>query len=455
MKQIRSHFALVLTCLLSSVGAAAVRPVPSWHAQAPDTSWVARSALYEVNIRDFSSGGDLQGVTAGLDRVQAIGADVVWLMPIHPVGIKNRKGPLGSPYAPRDYRAIDPAFGTARDFRNLVQAVHTRGMKLIIDWVPDHTAWDHVWVTEHPEYYVHSDSGRLTVPRDPQGKPTGWDDVVQLDYANPALRRAMIAAMRYWLDEFGIDGFRVDAAGFVPDSFWREAIPELRAAAHRPILLLAEWGDLRMHRLGFDLTYGWDTYSRLKAVWRGAPADTLVKSELPDLQAMPPGGMRMRFTTNHDETAWDNPPVTLFGGAAGARAAFLAIALLPGRPLIYDGQEVESPQKLALFTREAVAWDQPEAPAARAFYRKVLGLVRADRAFAGRDVGPVLTSAHADVIAYRRGDAVVLVNARSREVRVAVTGLSIDGWRDLMSNRKVPGDTITLASYGTMVLVRR
>ena len=205
-------------------------------------------------------------------------------------------------------------------------------------------------------------------------------------------------------------------------------MPALRAAVQRPILLLAEWGDLKMHRFGFDLTYAWDSYSRLKAVWKGAPADTLrPAASWPTCAPMPPGGMRMRFTTNHDETAWDNPPVTLFGGAAGARAAFVAMALLPGRPLLYDGQEVESPQKLGLFVRDPIVWNQPDAAAARAFYRRVLQLARTDPAFLrggfprGRDQRP----ARRDRLpAGRRGGAGERAAPR---VRFTVTGVAVDG----------------------------
>jgi glycosidase len=455
----RNRLATLAACLLLAAGfSAAPQRIPAQEpavALAPDTSWVARCAIYEVFVRDFSATGDFRGVTAGLDRIAAVGTNVVWLMPIYPVGVLNRKGPLGSPYAVRDYLAIDSAYGAVADFRALVDAVHARGMKLILDWVPDHTSWDNVWVREHPDYYVRDDHGDLTVPRDLEGKPTDWTDVVQLDYKNPALRAAMIGAMRYWLEEFGIDGFRVDVAGFVPDAFWREAVPALRAAVPRPILLLAEWGDLKMHRLGFDLTYAWDTYSRLKAVWQGAPADTLVRGELPDMRAMPPGGMRLRFTTNHDETAWDNPPVILFGGTAGARAAYVAMALLPGRPLLYDGQGVESPQKLGLFVRDPIDWNQPDTAAARAFYRQVLHLARTDPAFLAGDLRLVATDAPGDVIAYRRGDAVVLVNARTHEVRVTVKGVAVDGARDLLSQRTQHGDTVTLPPYGTVVLAQR
>jgi glycosidase len=333
--------------------------------------------------------------------------------------------------------------------------VHARRMKLILDWVPNHTAWDNVWVAEHPDFYVRTDSGGLTVPRDDKGKLTDWTDVAQLDYTNPALRREMIAAMRYWLTEFGIDGFRVDAAGFVPDDFWREAVPALRAAVTRPILLLAEWGDLKMHRFGFDLTYPGDSYSGLKAVWKGAPAADFIKHELSDQQAKPPGGKRHRFSTNHDETAWDQPPVTLFGGAAGARAAYVAMALLPGRPLVYDGQEVESPQRLGLFVRQPVAWNQPDALQARAFYRRILDLTGTDSAFVAGAFREVETTAPDDVIAYRRGDAVVLVNARRREMRVGVTDFAVAGARDLLSNRVQRDKTVILSAYGAVVLVRR
>jgi glycosidase len=391
-------------------------------------------------------------VIAGLDRIQQAGADVIWLMPIHPIGVSNRKGTLGSPYAVVDYYAVNPDMGTRADFRELVRAVHARGMKLIIDWVPNHTAHDAVWTTAHPGFHVRDSAGRLTTPRDEKGNLTDWTDVAQLDYGNPALRQAMTSAMRYWLEEFGIDGFRMDVAGFVPDDFWREAVPALRRAVPRPILLLAEWGDPKMHRFGFDLTYGWDPYARLKEVWKGAPASGFVQKEVAEMQAWPRGGMRLRFTTNHDETAWDQPPVTLFGGPAGARAAQVATALLPGRPMLYNGQEVESPLKLRLFEKDTIDWNAPGLPAARAFYRRVMELSRTLRA---ADFAAVTTSAPDDVIAYRRGDAVVLVNPRPREVRFSVTGVPVDGTRDLLTDLAHAGTTVTLPAHGAMVLAPR
>ena len=448
-----SRFALRVSCLSFAAGCAAPANSPPAADAGSDTTWTLRAAIYEVFVRDFSPAGNLRGVIAGLDRIEAVGANIVWLMPIHPVGVTNRKGSLGSSYSISDFRAVNPDYGTEADLRDLISAVHARGMRLIIDWVPNHTSWDHAWIREHPDFYVRNEQGEMTVPLDNDGKVTDWTDVADLDYSNAAVRRAMIADMRYWLDTYGIDGFRVDVAGMVPDEFWREAVPELRAVDRR-ILLLAEWGDPKMHTFGFDLTYAWDSYHRLKAVWEGDSASTFVAREIAELDTLPAGGMRLRFSTNHDETAWDQPPVVLFGGAAGARAAFVTMALLPGTPLIYNGQEVESPQKLPLFEKEPVAWDQPAGDSARAFYRRVVELARAHEAFASGAVLAIETSAPDDVIAYRRGGAVVLVNTRPAPVETTVTGFEVAGARDLLSGVVQRAGTVMLPPYGALVLER-
>ena len=420
-----------------------------------DTSWVGRAALYEVFVQHFSPQGTLRGVIDGLDRIAASGADVVWVMPVHPIGVAGRKGTLGSPYAARDYRAINPAYGTADDFHALVRAVHARGMKIILDWVPDHTALDHPWIREHPDFYIRNERGEPSPPRGPDGKLTDWTDVAQLDFGNAALRREMIATMRWWLATFGIDGFRVDVAGYIPTDFWREAVPALRKSVPRRLLLLAEWDDPELLRIGYDLTYSWSSHRALEEVWKGKPASSFIQQVVADLATLPAPGGRMRFTTNHDMTAWENPPLTIFGGSAGARAAYVAAALLPGRPLLYNGQEVESPQKLGLFERGAIVWAQPGADAARAFYRRVVELARTEPAFLIGDLAPVATTAPDDVIAYRRGEAVVLVNPRARGVRFAVKGCPTDGARDLLSGRQQRGDTVVLAPHGALVLAMR
>lgn len=449
MKTSTAAPATLLAALL--VGACGAAPQPAEQVAAGSAAEsLSRGTIYEVFVRNFSTTGDFRGLIDNLDRIAAAGADIVWLMPIQPIGEVNRKGPFGSPYSIRNYRAINPDFGTAEDFRELVHAVHGRGMRLIIDWVPNHTAWDHEWVTTHPHRYTRDEAGNMTVPRDNDGKLTDWTDVVELDYTNADTRRAMIDDMRWWLEQYGIDGFRVDVAGMVPDEFWREALPALRGAG--ATVLLAEWGDPRMHELGFDLTYGWDSYHRLKATWRGEPAGDFVAAEINELATFTAPGLRLRFTTNHDETAWDAPPVTLFGSPAGARAAYVAMALLPGTRLIYNGQDVESDQQLGLFVQEYVDWERQGAAEARDFYRSVNDLARTHPAFAGTDVEEVTTSAPADVIAYRRGTVIVLVNARPQPVDVEVSAPGVAGARDLLGRNGPTGVRIRLEAHGFRVL---
>jgi 1,4-alpha-glucan branching enzyme len=452
MPRLLAPIALLLGVACRDAKPADAPTTPPAMPAAADADWVARSALYEVFVRDFSPSGDFKGLAAGLGRIDSSGANVVWLMPVQPIGVMNRKGTLGSPYALKDYRAINPALGTATDLKELIAAAHQRGLKVILDWVPDHTAADHPWITEHPDYYHRNDKGEASTPRDPDGKLTDWTDVAQLDFGNPAVRREMTATMVWWLKEFDLDGFRVDVAGFVPYDYWKETLPVIRASVSRPILLLAEWGDPQVHNLGFDLSYSWDSYKRLKAVWKGARADSFVAKEVVDLTVMPPGAGRLRFTTNHDETAWDQPPVAIFGAGAGARAAYVASILLPGRPLLYNGQEVESPQKLPLFERQAVEWNQPAAVEARAHYARVIHLARTDSAFIGRELLPVTTSAPKDIIAYARGNRLVLVNARNRPASFTVSGYTASGAEDLLSGMKQAGDSVRLPAYGAVVL---
>ncbi|HEX6588305.1 MAG TPA: alpha-amylase family glycosyl hydrolase [Longimicrobiales bacterium] len=435
---------LLLLCVFTATCAPARVEAPT------PADRIGSSAIYEVFVRDFSPSGDFRGVIDGLDRIEATGSNVVWLMPIHPVGVANRKGSLGSSYSIRDYTAVNPEYGTMSDFRALVDAVHARGMRIIIDWVPNHTAWDNRWLTQHPDWYTRNAAGEITEPLNDDGSSTGWTDVADLNYGNPAMRRAMLEAMRFWLEEQNVDGFRVDVAGWVPDDFWEQAVPQLRQAGAD--ILLAEWADPKMNRFGFDLTYGWDGYHALKQVWRDElSAADFVRRELADAQAVP-FGSRLRFTTNHDETAWDEPPVLLFDGPAGARAAFAAIALLPGVPLLYNGQDVESPQQLGLFEREAIEWDRPGAAEARAWYRRVVELARTDPDFDGGALAAVATTAPDDVIAYRRGADIVLVNAGPDPVRFEVTDADVDGARDLFGGGEQRGRTVDLTGYGVRVL---
>jgi glycosidase len=414
-------------------------------------SWMERPALYEVFVRDFSPSGKFSGVQEGLPRIESTGANVIWLMPIYPLGKINKKGSVGSPYSIADYRGINPDFGTAAELHQLIDAAHARHMKVILDFVANHTAWDHVWIRDHADRYTHDANGKISVPLDNNGRLTNWTDTADLNYSNPDTRQAMIGDMRFWLEKFDVDGFRMDVASFVPDDFWEEAIPPLRAV--KPILMLAEAGEPKMHSDGFDLSYGWDAYGGLKDVWkRGKSAADWVAHQAQDVASLPNDGRRLRFITNHDETASDQPPVLLFGGSAGARAAFVAMTLLPGVPLLYNGEEVESPQKLTLFERELVAWNQPNADKTRSFYGNIIHLERTHAAFAGRDLTPVATNAPNDVISYQRGNVLVLVNARSNGMTVVPAGIRLTGARDLLSGKLQQTESITLGPYGAALL---
>ncbi|MDX1531043.1 MAG: alpha-amylase family glycosyl hydrolase [Rhodothermales bacterium] len=405
----------------------------------PPPARVEANVLYEVFVRDFTPEGTFRAMIPRLDTVRAMGVNTIWLMPIHPVGVERRKGELGSPYAIQDYFAVNPRFGTEDDFRALVDAAHERGLRVLIDLVANHTAWDNAWVTEHPDWYTKDSTGAITHP-----PGTDWTDVADLDYSNPAVWEAMREAMRYWVEEFDIDGYRCDVAELVPLDFWAEAIAELRQI--KPVLMLAEGADPALYDVGFDLTYAWDTYAALKEVWDGLPTGQLYEALEAEREAYDPADARLRFTTNHDETAWDAPPVVLFDGLDGARAASVVAITLPGVPLLYNGQEVGSEQRLPLFEQMAIEWDQN--PEMRRFYDALLALRAESPALQYGALEPIDT-AGPDVIAYYRmeagEEALVLVNARDRAVEAtlpdgAAVPLGPYGWRVVTGARQLSSE---------------
>jgi glycosidase len=287
-------------------------------------------------------------------------------------------------------------------------------MHLIMDWVANHTAADHPWTRARPEFYTRDSATGAILP--PAG--TDWTDVADLDYASPALHDSMAAAMRYWVETFDVDGFRCDVAAMVPREFWARTTPMLREV--RPLLMLAEAEEPWVHEVGFDLSYGWNTYNALRAVWGGAPGDTLAAVLDAERAAYPPRALRLRFVTNHDETSWQAAAVEMWGGVDGSRAAMTVAAALPGIPLLYNGQEVAAPQRLNLFEDEEIDWSGP--PGLREYYVSLLSLVRNSRAVREGSMTWVPVSADG-VLAFAREAAgervLVVVNARAepREVR--------------------------------------
>jgi cyclomaltodextrinase / maltogenic alpha-amylase / neopullulanase len=313
--------------------------------------WVKDAVIYSVYLRSFSPEGTFAGLEKRLPELQDLGATVLWLLPIHPVGEKNRKGTLGSPYAVQDYYGINPEFGTLNDFRRLVAAVHRNGMKIIIDLVANHAAWDSKLIKDHPQWFVHDASGKIA-PANPD-----WTDVAKLDYSRPELRHYMIEMMCWWVRDVGIDGFRCDVAELVPTSFWNEARARLNRI--KPVMMLSEGSIPEHHIAAFDLTYSWNIYDQLLPILSGKrPVTTLDQLLRNEYLSFPTGSLRLRFVTNHDKNAWDAPAVEKFG-PGGLKVATVLVNTLPGVPLIYSGEEVANDRRLSLFEKVGVDWRRP------------------------------------------------------------------------------------------------
>ena len=417
---------------LTTLSLAMCTALPALGADAPPAaatptqhvSWSRAANIYEVNVRQYTPEGTFKAFAQHLPRLKKMGVDILWLMPIQPIGAKNRKGTLGSYYAVRDYTAVNPEFGTLDDFKALVQQAHGLGMHVIIDWVANHTAFDNPWTREHGDWYLKNDKGEIyPVTYTDGAEPEYWTDVTGLDYRQPGLWQGMTDAMLYWVRETDIDGFRCDVAGKVPTPFWEQA----RAALDRvkPVFMLAEADKPDLHERAFDMTYGWDTKDLFKAVARGqADARALADFVAHPPKAFPPGAYRMRFTSNHDENSWVGSDVELYGPAFKAMAVLAAT--LPGMPLIYGGQEAGLDKRLQFFEKDPIAWkDYAYAP----FYTDLLALKHANPAlWNGQYGGPVqvLATGNDKVFAFRRtldGNSVrVTVNVSNAPQRYTLPG---------------------------------
>jgi len=300
--------------------------------------------MYEVNIRAFSNSGTFQGVIDRLDSIKALGINTIWLMPIHPIGVTNT---VNSPYCVKNYTEVNPEFGSFNDFTTLVTDAHEKGISVIIDWVANHTAWDNPWIS-NKTWYTQDNSGNIIHPAG-----TNWQDVADLNYSNQEMRKAMIQSMKYWIENADIDGFRCDAADFVPFDFWKQVIDSLETL-NRQLILLAEGSRSDHFNAGFQMNYSWDFYNSLKNVFcDDYSAMTLFYTNNSEYNNIPAGKHKLRFTTNHDESAWDETPMTLFNGKNGALAASVITIYLGGVPLIYGSQEVGVTETISFFEKRS------------------------------------------------------------------------------------------------------
>jgi glycosidase len=401
------------------------RPVPAW---------VRDTVIYEVFPRQFSATGDFAGITARLDELKALGVDVIWLMPIHPIGKLKAKGSIGSPYAVQDYYAVNPDYGTKEDFRRLVDAAHERGLKVIIDIVANHTAWDSVLMAK-PQLYRHDAAGNVISPHD-------WWDVAGLDYANPETRRYMADMLQYWLREFKLDGFRCDVAGEVPTDFWEEVRPALEQI--RPgLLMLAEASKPDLMTRAFDADYAWPFHAALNRVlMQGAPASELPRSWRDEERGkFPRGTLHMRMSDNHDEPR----AISRFGWPAALAASALMFTL-DGVPLLYNGMEVGDTSESgdpALFEKLPIYWQPKQRTHFRETYRHLIALRRAHPAFRTDEVGWLKNSAPDHVVAYLRRDAqeefAVVINFSNRPQWADIIVENAAGFEPVLRPGQQPG----------------
>ena len=375
-------------------------PAPPASAPMEHVAWSRNANIYEVNIRQFTREGTINAFAAHLPRLKSMGVDILWIMPVQPIGEKNRKGTLGSYYAVRDYTAVNAEFGNLADFKAMVAQAHKLGMRVILDWVANHTAWDNAWVTQHNDWYKKNAKGEVfPVTFNEGGDVEYWTDVIALDYTKPALWKGMTDAMSFWVRETDIDGFRCDVAGLVPVAFWNQARKELDKI--KPVFMLAEWAEPALHEQAFDMTYDWALADIFKKIGKGkADARDIAAYITKPEKAFPAHAIRMLFTNNHDFNSWHGTDRALYGKAYKALA--VVAATLPGMPLMYNGQESGLDKQLAFFEKDQIAWgNYPLAD----FYSGLLKLKRDNPAMANGQYGApasFVATGNDKVLAYKR-----------------------------------------------------
>lgn len=376
----------------------------------PIVSWGNGTNIYEVNIRQYTREGSFNAFIEHIPRLNDMGIEVLWLMPVTPISVAKRQGSFGSYYAASSYTDIDPAYGAIDDFRKLIQVAHQFGMKVIIDWVANHTGYDHQWTIKNPGWYRKDKEGNFM-------GLYGWVDVIDLNYEVKELRHAMIGAMKHWIREFDIDGFRCDMARTVPLDFWVEARGECDAI--KPLFWLAECEIIDYHE-AFDLTYGWEV---MRALDKYMKADLLLTDILPLLTGYsryPIGSKKLLFTSNHDENSDHGTEYEKYGEAAKAMAVFCCT--WPGIPLIYSGQELPNLKRLAFFEKDFIEWEEGKQPSLHYFYKTMLTLRKHNKGLQESASVLLLDSHHPDVLIYlcrRQQDKVLVVLNLSKETASA------------------------------------
>ncbi len=386
------------------------------------------ATLYEANIRQYSPEGTFNAFTKDIPKLKELGVDIIWLMPVYPISKTKRKGEggvfvediedpevrektLGSYYAITDYTKVNPEFGTLEDFRKLVKTAHDNGIYIILDWVANHTGWDHSWIKEHPEYYTQNEKGEIIDPvNSGTGESWGWGDVADLNYENQDMRNEMIADMKYWLTDENIDGFRCDVASEVPTDFWETATKALRTV--KPIFMLAEAEKPELLKGAFDIQYGWEFLHIMNDVAEGKKTAKEIDHYMATRDSiLEEDDMYLYFTSNHDENSWAGTVYERYGDGAETFAALTY--MLPGMPLIYSGQEYDMNKRLAFFSKDTIARTTGKF---YPFYTRMNALKASNKALHGgknaAGYSRVTTSEDEKIIAFKRtkaGDEVIFM----------------------------------------------
>ena len=411
-----------------------------------NSSVLDNAVIYEANIRQYSPEGTFNAFTKDISKLKKLGVKIIWLMPIHEVGMKNRKAHgnvsieqipenekakyFGSHYSVKDYRSVTPNYGTKKDFDKLVQTAHKNGMYVILDWVANHTAWDHAWMTNHQEYYTKDKNGNFVSPFD-------WTDVADLNYDNPEMRKAMLEDMKYWITDHNIDGFRCDVAMEVPRDFWDQTSVELNKV--KPVFMLMEAEQPDLMQDAFDMQYGWTVHHIFNKIYKGENTAKDFDAYIEKVRTSnEPDDIYMNFTSNHDENSWNGTEYERLHDAVETFAALTFI--MPGMPLIYNGQEYDLNRRLKFFEK-----DQFEHKTGKmmAVYQKLGKLKSSNPALNGgknpASYQRIATSADDKILAFGRerdGKKVIYLGNLSKTAQEFT--IEFDGeYLDYMSGKKI------------------
>lgn len=426
---------------------------PKKYVELTHPEWSKNATIYEVNVRQYTPEGTFKAFETHLPRLKKMGIDIIWLMPIHPIGEKNRKGSLGSEYSVKDYYAINPEYGTMADFKALVNKIHSMGMYVIIDWVGNHSAWDNKLAQEHPEWYTKTPDGKF--------QPTpwyDWSDVIDFDYNQPGMRKYMTDVMKYWVRETHIDGYRCDVGGFIPVDFWDNLRAELDEI--KPVFMLAEWESRDLHKKAFDMTYSWTLFEKLEAACKGdGDLYGLIEYMAHDVNTFPREAYRMTFTDNHDMNSWNGTPFKNFGN--GLETAMVFAATVNGMPLVYSGQEAGLNKSLKFFDKDEIEWKEHHF---YGFYQKLFELKHKNQALWNGEWGGEMIRLDTDkpqqVVAFWReknkNRVVPILNFSNKPVQVKLLSTLLNGtYTELFSGKSITlkgNDLLTLAPWEHFVL---